>query len=142
MTDPLTPDEPSPEELRLPEELAALEALLAARPLAAVGIDRNELMYRAGWAACQAEALQPRPLAGGRFEASTTSTETRGYPSEPGAGSARRLLVWSAASAALAASMAVMTMWGWGLTGCDRLDGAGGETPRLAAIEEQAVAFG
>ncbi len=39
------------DELRLPDELAACEARLAARLLPASGIDRDQLMYRAGWAA-------------------------------------------------------------------------------------------
>jgi hypothetical protein len=79
-------EESKPEELRLPEELAALEALLAAKPLAAAGIDRDQLMYRAGWAACEAALMQPRPSAGGRFEVPETSAGTRSYPpAEPGA---------------------------------------------------------
>ena len=57
-------EESKPDEPRLPDELAAFEAALAARALPAPRIDRDQLMYRAGWAACEAQ-WQPRPLAGG-----------------------------------------------------------------------------
>ena len=117
-------EESKSEELRLPEELAALEALLAAKPLAAAGIDRDQLMYRAGWAACEANALQPRP-----------SAVTRRYPpAEPGAARrGRRTVVWAVGSAALAASLAVMATLGW-VDAAKRgeAERAGGETPRLA----------
>lgn len=39
------------DELRLPDELAAIEARLGALPLAASGVDRDRLLYDAGWAA-------------------------------------------------------------------------------------------
>lgn len=39
------------EELRLPDELAACEARLAALALPAAAINRDELLFRAGWAA-------------------------------------------------------------------------------------------
>ncbi len=67
------------DELRLPEKLAACEALLAAKPLAATGIDRDQLLYRAGWAA----GAETARLARGRIAA------------------------WSFGSAAVAASLAV-----------------------------------
>jgi hypothetical protein len=128
-------EESKPEELRLPDELAALEALLAAKPLAAVRIDRDQLMYRAGWAACEAALMQPRPLAGGRLEVPETSTVTRRYPpAEPGAARGRRrTMVWSLVSAALAASIAVMATLEWqGSASLEEKERAGGGTPRLA----------
>jgi hypothetical protein len=128
-------EESKSEELRLPEELAALEALLAAKPLAAAGIDRDQLMYRAGWAACDAALMQPRPSAGGRLEVLETSAGTRRYPpAEPGAARGRRrTMVWSLGSAALAASIAVMATLEWqGSTSLGEKERAEGETPRLA----------
>ena len=131
-------EESKPEELRLPDELAALEALLAAKPLTAAGIDRDQLMYRAGWAACEANALQPRPSAGGRVASLDMATDSRGYPrAEPGAArERRRLAVWSLGSAALAASLAVMATLEWqGSASLEEKERAGGETPRLAVEE-------
>jgi hypothetical protein len=128
-------EESKSEELRLPEELAALEALLAAKPLAAAGIDRDQLMYRAGWAACEANALQPRPSAGGRLEERPRPAAMETYPpAEPGAARVRRTVVWAAGSAALAASLAVMATLGWmDETKRRETERAGGGTPRLAA---------
>lgn len=127
------------DELKLPEELAAFEALLAAKPLAAAGVDRDELMYRAGWAACQTADLQPRVLPGGRLEVAEGPSVVRDYhPAEPGAARARRQAVgWSAASAALAASVAVAAMLGWEVWRArNQAEDAGGGTPRLAAAVE------
>ena len=128
------PDESTPDELRLPEELAAFEAKLAAKPLAAAGIDRDKLMYRAGWASCESQALQPRPLAGGRLEAPDGLSAP---PAEPGAAvGQRRVVAWSGVSAALAASIAVVAMLEWRDAQMRReVDEAGGGTPQLAAIE-------
>jgi hypothetical protein len=75
------------DELRLPDDLAACEARLAAMPLGASGIDRGELLYRAGWSAGAETA---------RFAGGGTS-----------AFRLRSLALCSAASAALAASLAV-----------------------------------
>lgn len=138
-------DELKPDDLRLPDELAALEALLAAKPLAAAGIDRDQLMYRAGWAACEAALMQPRPSAGGRVASLEMATGSRGYPrAEPGAaGERRRSATWSLGSAALAASLAVAATLGW-VGSVKRLDQpgrAGGETPRLATDESAATAL-
>jgi negative regulator of sigma E activity len=47
------------EEIKLPDELAACEARLAALPLPAARVDRDELMFRAGWAAGHAAVLSP-----------------------------------------------------------------------------------
>lgn len=47
------------DEMKLPDELAACEARLAALPLAAARVDRDELMFRAGWAAGHAAVLSP-----------------------------------------------------------------------------------
>ena len=117
-------EESKPDEPRLPDELAAFEAALAARALPAPRIDRDQLMYRAGWAACEAH---PRPA--------TVETYP---PAEPGGTrERRRALAWSLGSAALAASIAVMATLGWQRTTSrvDEAGGAGGETPRLAVEE-------
>jgi hypothetical protein len=79
------------DELRLPDELAACEARLAALPLAASRIDRDAVLYRAGWAACEAARTSPAVLP------SIAATGAR----------SRTVAAWSAASAALAASLAV-----------------------------------
>jgi hypothetical protein len=128
-------EESKPDELRLPDELAALEALLAAKPLAAAGIDRDQLMYRAGWAACEAALMQPRPSAGGRLEVPQAPVAVETYPpAEPGAaGGRRRTVVWAAGSAALAASITVAATWGWqGSASLEEIERAGGGTLRLA----------
>ena len=78
------------DELRLPDRLAACEAELAAQPLAVSTINRDELMYRAGWAAAEAA------LSG--HAANSLPTSSRGVS---------KVIAWSAASAALAASLAV-----------------------------------
>ena len=78
------------DELRLPDDLAACEARLAAQPLPASRLDRDDVMYRAGWAACEAQWL------GANVPAAKTPT-TRGQTAG-----------WSLASAALAASVAVV----------------------------------
>jgi hypothetical protein len=77
------------DELRLPDDLAACEARLASEPLPASRIDRDQLMYRAGWAAYEAQAARLNLC--------------------PSNGTARkgRVAAWSLASAALAASIAV-----------------------------------
>ncbi|MBL9165049.1 MAG: hypothetical protein JNL18_20130 [Planctomycetaceae bacterium] len=132
------PEEFKPEELRLPDELAALEALLAAKPLTAARIDRDQLMYQSGWAACEAQ-WQPRPSAGGRVAPLEMVADSRGYPrAEPWAvKERRRLAIWSLGSAALAASLAVATTLGWvgSVKRLDQTERAGGETPRLAEGE-------
>ncbi len=79
------------DELRLPDELAACEARLAGQPLAASAINRDELLYRAGWAAC--EAQQGRETVAATLVSRTTDRAT--------------IAAWSAASAALAAALAV-----------------------------------
>ena len=80
------------DELRLPEELAACEARLASQPLATSGIDRDQLMYRAGWAACEASRAASRALV------------DRGLATVAG---------WSLTSAAVAASLAVIVTLQW-----------------------------
>jgi hypothetical protein len=78
------------DELRLPDHLAACEAQLAAQVLPASGINRDELMYRAGWAAgaetARLAVVSPPPSRGGIIAS------------------------WSLASAAVAASIAVIVM--------------------------------
>jgi hypothetical protein len=78
------------DELRLPDRLAACEAELAAQPLPASTINRDELLYRAGWAAAEAE------FSSGALVPASTAWSKRGI-----------VATWSAASAALAASIAV-----------------------------------
>ena len=84
------------DELRLPDDLAACEARLAGLALPASGIDRDQLMYRAGWAAgaetARLAVVNPSPLQGG----------ARGGIAPP-----RATALWSTASAAIAASLAV-----------------------------------
>jgi hypothetical protein len=78
------------DELRLPDRLAACEAELAAQPLDVSRINRDELLYRAGWAAAEAALAS-------RFEIASGSSEVN------------KALVarWSVVSAVLAASIAV-----------------------------------
>lgn len=76
------------DELRLPDDLAAMEARLAAHAPPASGLNRDELLYRAGWAACEASVQRQAMLA--------APAPNRG-----------RAIAWSFASAALAASVAV-----------------------------------
>ncbi len=80
------------DELRLPDHLAACEAQLAAQALPASGINRDELMYRAGWAAgaetARLAVVNP-PLSKGGTRGGTTAA-------------------WSLTSAAVAASIAVI----------------------------------
>jgi hypothetical protein len=77
------------DELRLSDELAACEARLAAHSLAPSEIPRDELLYRAGWAACEA-ALNQKTLP---FSAANAKRRT--------------FAGWCAASAAIAATVAV-----------------------------------
>jgi hypothetical protein len=82
------------DDLRLPDELAACEAQLASEPLAAPRISRDEVLYRAGWAACiaaPAAVAHVRPVIGYRGQTVAMS---------------------SACSAALAASLAVAVTLG------------------------------
>jgi hypothetical protein len=83
------------DELRLPDDLAACEAQLAAQSLPASGIDRDQLMYRAGWAACEAHLAAVHSPA---FKVGST----RGFT-----------LAWSLSSAAVAASLAVVLTLQW-----------------------------
>lgn len=127
------------DEMRLPEELAAFEALLSARTLPASRLDRDQVMYRAGWAACEAQ-LQPRALPGGRHALPEEAAPAKGYPrAEPGAmGPNPRTVAWSCASAALAASIAVAVTLGWSRMEQNEVaeaERARGETPRLAVDE-------
>jgi hypothetical protein len=82
-----------PDELRLPEELAAYEARLAALPLAASRLNRDELLYQAGWAAAQTKLSS--------VAAPRVQRESKG----------RQVAAWSLGSAALAASLAVAATW-------------------------------
>jgi hypothetical protein len=84
------------DELRLPDDLAACEARLAAQLLPTTAINRDELMYRAGWAACEA-----------RLGSAT------GGPLRLANGSGGVIAVWSLASAATAAALAVVLTLHW-----------------------------
>jgi hypothetical protein len=110
------------DELRLPDDLAACEARLAAQSLPATAINRDELMYRAGWAAgvesTRLAALNPPPWKGG----------ARG---------GIRLAAASLASAAVAASLAVAATLHWGPAELTRVVV---ETPRHKADAMAAVA--
>jgi hypothetical protein len=84
------------DELRLPDDLAACEAQLAALTLTATGIDRDQLMFRAGWAACEARL----------------SNRAAGVEHMP---RRNRTLIaaWSLTSAATAAALAVALALQW-----------------------------
>ncbi|WP_172991772.1 hypothetical protein [Lacipirellula parvula] len=113
--------------MRLPEELAAFEALLAARALPVSRLDRDQVLYRAGWAACEAQHCSPPLQGGGRG----------GIPDR------RHIAAWSCASAAMAASLAVAVTLGWPSAKQSKVsepERAGGETPRLAVYEAPATA--
>ena len=96
------------DELRLPDELAAIEARLAALPLAGSGVDRDRLLYDAGWAAGAAGA------------------ETARLAFLP-----RTAALCSAASAAIAASLAVAVTLALQPTPL-LAESKGGRTPREA----------
>jgi hypothetical protein len=84
------------DELRLPDDLAACEARLAARSPAPTQINRDQLMYQAGWSACETSlaACNPPP------------SKVEEGPGRRGARGGS-IAAWSFASAALAASLAV-----------------------------------
>lgn len=90
------------EEMRLPDDLAACEARLAAFELPSAGIDRDALLYQAGWAAAMShlgvvEKLDPLTVEAG-------SRRRRAGAGKTGLTTA----AWSLASAAVAASIAVV----------------------------------
>lgn len=91
------------DELRLPDDLAACEARLAAQSLPATAINRDELLYRAGWAACEARVAASAP---------PLSTVEEG-PRRRGARGGIRLAAASLTSAAVAASLAVVITLQW-----------------------------
>lgn len=98
------------QEIRLPAELAACEALLAAHALPACGIDRDSLLYRAGWEAALAHIGATGQCAGGetdRLAGTLESPLAKGRDRGGISRSTRAAMAWSAASAALAASIAV-----------------------------------
>jgi len=131
------------DELRLPDDLAAMEARLAAQSLPPSGLNRDELMYRAGWAACETQrSASAPPPSQGREQPSTVASGDRAQGGSPlfrtggipdaaftadVSGNAEialaplahplpsrergRIAVWSLASAALAASLAVAVTW-------------------------------
>jgi hypothetical protein len=104
------------DELRLPDDLAACEARLAAQSLPATAINRDELMYRAGWAACEA-----------RLAASVTSPPLKG-----GARGGIRLAAASFTSAAVAASLAVAITLQWQKLDSDPSVAVGAPSPPIA----------
>ncbi len=85
------------DELRLPDNLAACEARLAAQSLPASRLDRDQLLYRAGWAAAEARMAALNPPTS-KVEETPWRRGARG----------RILAAWSLTSAALAASLAVV----------------------------------
>jgi hypothetical protein len=91
----MSAEQESPDDLRLPDELAAYEARLASSPLASSALNRDELLYRAGWAAAEAQLTR---------RVTTTVAAPRGL-------GRRAVAAWSAASAAVAASLAVAITW-------------------------------
>ena len=86
------------DELRLPDDLAACEARLAAQSLPASTINRDELMYRAGWAA----GVEATRLAAANSP-----------PLKVRARGGVRIAVASLTSAAAAASLAVWVTLAW-----------------------------
>jgi len=94
------------DELRLSDDLAACEARLAGLPLPASGIDRDQLLFQAGWAAAVAAgAGVGKPQLAG-FDALR--------PGASGGIAPRRSIAWrSVAGAALAASLAVVATLVW-----------------------------
>ncbi|HYO25221.1 MAG TPA: hypothetical protein VEQ85_09740 [Lacipirellulaceae bacterium] len=80
-------------ELRLSDELAACEARLAAHAPPRLPLDRDELMYRAGWAAAEARAA---------------GLATAAALPAPRAESRRTILAWSTTSGLAAAALAVV----------------------------------
>jgi hypothetical protein len=102
------------DELRLPDDLAACEALLAAKPLAATGIDRDQLLYRSGWAACQVQlAGVNTPPSKGWEQPSTVASGDRAQGGSSREAIRGGIAAWSLASAAIAASLAVVITLQW-----------------------------
>jgi hypothetical protein len=91
------------DELRLPDRLAACEAELAAQPLGASTINRDELLYRAGWAAAEAALAN-------RSEVARPSSDV----------DKAAIARWSTVSAILAASIAVAATLAISNGGADR----------------------
>ena len=111
------------DELRLPDELAATEARLAAMSLAPSGINRDELMYRAGWAACEASRWGLAPS-----------------PSPARASDRIRLAASSLSSAAIAASMAIAATLTWQANGRTQLADSKASPPVEVAGNVKAAA--
>jgi hypothetical protein len=116
------------DELRLPDELAAIEARLAAHPLPASPLNRDELLYQAGWAACEAKLAATSHLL-------ASSLREPKHPS-------RAIVAWSLTSAALAASLAVAVTLALAPDRAPTLavEGAGGSRPPLASVVETTTA--
>ena len=104
------------DELNLPDELRACEARLAAKALPATSIDRDQLMYRAGWAAGAETARlacgDPPPSKVGPNRARSTQVDrAQGGSSceaiRGGIPSRRATAALCFTSAALAASLAI-----------------------------------
>jgi hypothetical protein len=112
-------EQPMPDELKLPADLAPCEARLAAHPLPPASLNRDELLYRAGWAAAEAARSRATPL-----------------PSEGRVPSRKRdVALWSCASAALAASLAVaLTLTMTRPNGAPAVVPAAGSRPPLAEM--------
>jgi hypothetical protein len=108
------------DELRLPDDLAACEARLAAQSLPAAAINRDELMYRAGWAACEAR------LTGSSRGAVRLASGGGGI-----------IAAWSLASAATAAALALALSLQWRPAG--QLEVAAGKADARVQVSKDAV---
>jgi hypothetical protein len=118
------------DELRLPDDLAACEARLAARSPAPTQLDRDQLMYQAGWAACEASlaAVNPPPLKGGARGGIKRGTK-RGT-----------VAAWSFASAALAASLAIAVTLHVERSATSTSIAANSAEPQIASTKNDAIA--
>ena len=85
----------SPVDRPLPDDLVQCESILAHMSLPRSRLQRDELIYRVGWAAAEVHAQ------------SVTGQGVEPSRSSPGTGG-RSTLAWSVASAAIAASLAVV----------------------------------
>jgi hypothetical protein len=114
------------DELRLPDDLAACEARLAARSPAPTQIDRDQLMYQAGWAACEASlaAMDSPPLKAGARGGIKRGT----------------IAAWSFASAALAASLAVAVTLHVERSATSTSIAANNADPQIASTKNDAIA--
>ncbi len=117
------------DELRLPDDLAACEARLAARSPAPTQIDRDQLMYQAGWAACEANQSAMKP-----------SLLSEGKKGQHGSNGGKTIAAWSFASAALAASLAVAVTLHLQRSATSTLTAANNPDAQIASAKNDAIA--